>query len=360
MPDITLRQSVLTFTLLCLVGMATLFAGAVHIQSSRLTESNRDSAVRFRTAVAAEELARTLERDWRRIVSLAELATELDPDRLSDVLTGASGDGSRISWIGFANLNGTVVAANNDLLVGQSVYERPWYRNGLTGGFAGDVHDAILLAQLLDNDSTEPLRFIDLARPVMDANGDPAGVLGMHINETWLENYLLEKANIFSLDLFLINPNGEVTASSTGDAPTSADLQILRAAQTGVQSRGSETWPDGNEYFSSLVPEVAYGELPNFGWRMVGRLDARSLNFQADLVRQGAIYAILAGIVLSVLAAVLFSRIFLSPMASLASSAARIAEGSQEYPHNSRVTREAALLSEALTRLQNDRISDER
>jgi len=216
------------------------------------------------------------------------------------------------------------------------------------------------LAQLLDTGGSEPLRFIDLSRPVVDANGDPAGVLGMHINEAWLENYLRETADLFNLDLFLINPNGEVSASSTGETPSSADLQILRAAQTGVQSRGSETWPDGRDYYSSLVPEVAYGELPNFGWRMVGRLEASSLDFRTDLVRQGALYAVLAGIVLSLLAAVLFSRIFITPIASLASSAARIAEGSQEYPHNSSVTREAALLSDALTRLQNDRISDER
>jgi hypothetical protein len=325
-----------------------------------MTDGNLDFTVRFRTIVASEDLARTLESEWRHLIRLSELAAELDPARLSDVFTGTIGDGRRISWIGYADLNGEVIAANNDLLVGQSVIERPWYRNGLTGGFASDVHDAVLLAQLLDTGGSEPLRFIDLSRPVVDANGDPAGVLGMHINEAWLENYLRETADLFNLDLFLINPNGEVSASSTGETPSSADLQILRAAQTGVQSRGSETWPDGRDYYSSLVPEVAYGELPNFGWRMVGRLEASSLDFRTDLVRQGALYAVLAGIVLSLLAAVLFSRIFITPIASLASSAARIAEGSQEYPHNSSVTREAALLSDALTRLQNDRISDER
>lgn len=359
MPKLSLHQSVLAFTLLCMISTAALFTGTVYLQSSRQTESNLDFTVRFRTAVAAEDLARTLEREWRDIIRLSELAADLNPDRLSDVFTGTSGDGSRISWIGFADLNGDVVAANNDLLVGQSVTERPWYRNGLTGGFAGDVHDAVLLAQLLNTGGTEPLRFIDLARPVVDANGDLAGVLGMHINEAWLETYLHETAALFNLDLFLINPNGEVSASSTGEAPSSADLQILRAAQTGVQSRGRETWPDGRDYYSSLVPEVAYGDLPNFGWRMVGRLEVGALDFRADLVRRGAIYAVLASVALSLVAAFLFSRIFVTPIAALASSADLIAEGSQEYPHNSRVTREAAMLSEALIRLQSERVSDE-
>ncbi len=358
MPDITLRRAFLIFTLICASAMALLLTSVVFVQSARMTEGNLDYTVRFRTAVAAEDLARTLERDWRDLVRLSAQAAEMEPRRLSDILSGISGDGSRISWIGFADLSGQVVAANNDLLLGQSVSERPWYRSGLNGGFAGDVHDAVLLAQILNTNSNEPLRFIDLAQPVIDANGDPIGVLGIHINETWLENYLRETAALFNLDLFLINPNGEVSASSTGEAPSAGDLQILRAAQTGVQSQERETWPDGRDYFASLVPEVSYGELPNFGWRMVGRLDAEAIDFRADFVRQGALYASLVAVGLSLAAAFIFSKVFMMPITSLAEAAANIAEGSQDYPHSSRVTHEAALLSDALTRLQNDRVND--
>ncbi len=360
MPNLTLRQSVLVFALLS-AGCAGAFLGAVvHLQSQRLTESNLDYTVRFRTAAAAEDLARTLEREWRDLVYLSERVTTLDPDALTQLLTGAGGDSDRVSWIGFADLNGSVVAANNGLLVGQNVSERPWFRNGLTSGFAGDVHDAVLLAQLLDSGSDEPIRFIDLARPVIDANGDLAGVLGVHINENWLENYLRETADLFGLDLYLVNQNGEVSASSTGAIPAAGDLQILRTAQMGVQSRGEEIWPDGKEYFASLVPQVTYGDLPNFGWRMIGRLDPSTLDFRAGLVRGGALYAILAGIAFAVALAAIYGQIFLAPFARLASSAQRIAEGSQDYPANSRITREAAQLSQALTRLQQDRVSDGR
>lgn len=119
-------------------------------------------------------------------------------------------------------------------------------------------------------------------------------------------------------------------------------------------------WPDGQEYFASLVPQVTYGDLPNFGWRMIGRLDPATLDFRAGLVRSGALYAILAGIVFVLGVAVIYGQIFLAPFARLANSAQRIADGSPEYPANSRITREAAQLSEALTRLQQDRVSDDR
>lgn len=360
LPSLTLRKSIIAFALACLLVMSLVPLGFAYLKGDRLTDSTLDFAARFRTNAAARELARTLEHDWHHLVFLSEQIDELEPDQLTQLMTGAGGDGSRISWIGYADLSGEVIAATSGLLVGQDVSERPWYRNGLNGGFAGDVHDAVLLAQLLGGEGSEPLRFIDLARPVTDANGDLTGVLGMHINAAWLANHLEEASKAFSIDLYLINPDGEVSASSVDETPSAAELQILRAAQTGVQTGGRETWPDRKDYFSSLVPQVSYGDLPNFGWRLVGRLDAASVNFGVDLIRNGALYAMLLAVALIGLMALLFSRVILKPFAKLAASAQRIAEGSQEYPANSRITREAAQLSTALTRLQQDRISDDR
>ncbi|WP_410219370.1 cache domain-containing protein [Paracoccus sp. (in: a-proteobacteria)] len=360
LPNLTLRKSVTGFALLCLLVMFLVPMGFAYLRGDRFTDSTLDFAARFRTTAAAGELARTLERDWRDLVFLSERVNGLSPDQLTHLMTGAGGDGSRISWVGYADLSGRVVAATDGLLIGQDVSGRPWYRNGLNGGFAGDVHDAVLLAQLLGGEGENPLRFIDLARPVSHANGDLAGVLGMHINAAWLQDYLSEAAEAFGIDLYLINPNGVISASSADEAPNAAELQILRAAQTGVQAGGRETWPDGRDYFSALVPQVTSGDLPNFGWRLVGRLDASSVNFGIDLIRNGALYALGLVVALIALLTLLLTRIVMTPIAQLAASAQRIAEGSQEYPANSRTTCEAAQLSTALARLQQDCISDVR
>jgi len=359
LPRLTLRKAALFFALACLLVMLAVPSIFALLRGDRFTDSTLDYAARFRTQAATQELARTLERDWRDLSHLAEQVPQLDPEGLGHLLTGASGDGSRISWLGFADLGGNVVAATNGLLVGVDVSQRPWFRGGLSGGFAGDVHDAVLLAQLLGGEGGEPLRFIDLALPVRSPAGDPVGVLGMHINAAWLTAELRESAQLYGLDLFLLNPAGEVSAASTTEAPSARELQILRAAQTGVASGGRETWPDGRDYFSSIVPQVGYGDLPNFGWRMIGRLDATQLSFGVDLIRNGAHYALLLMIGAIGLLTVLFVRAVLVPISRLADSAGRISDGSQEYPANSRVTREAAQLSVALTRLQQDRISDQ-
>ena len=358
LPRLTLRKAAIAFGAACLAVMLLVPAIFALLRADRFTDSTLDYAARFRTSVAAEDLARTLERDWRDLQSLAERVPGMPRDQLGSLLTGASGDGSRISWLGYADLSGNVVAATNDLLVGQDVSARPWFRGGLAGGFAGDVHDAVLLANLLGDQDGQPLRFIDLALPVIDPNGDPTGVLGLHINAGWLTGELRESARIYDLDFYLLNPAGDISASSSQEEPGSGALQILRAAQTGIETGGRERWPDGQEYFSSVVPQVTYGNLPSFGWRMVGRLEAGQLTFGIDLIRNGALWALLAMIAGIGLVTLIFSRLIAAPISQLAVSAARISEGSQEYPANSRVTREAAQLSSALTRLQQDRISD--
>ncbi len=360
LPTMTLRKALFAFALSCILVMCLVPMGFAYLRGDRITDSTLDYAVRFRTTAAVEDLARTLDRDWRDLAFLTERVDGLDPEQLTHLMTGVSGDGSRISWVGYADLSGQVIASTDGLLIGQNVSERPWYRNGLSGDFAGDVHDAVLLAQLLGGEGEEPLRFIDLARPVTDANGDPVGVVGMHINATWLAEHLRETSETFGIDLYLISPRGDISASSVDDAPDTAQLQILSAAQTGVQSGGRETWPDGREYFSALVPQVSYGELPNFGWRIVGRLDADRLDIGLDLIRNGALYALLVAMLLIGLLTVLVARAVRTPFSQLAAAAQRIADGSQEYPPSFRVTREGALLSAALTRLQQDRVTDDR
>lgn len=359
LPRLTLRKAAIAFGVACLLVMLLVPAIFALLRADRFSDSTLAYTARFRTGAAAEDLARTLLRDWRDLQSLAERVPEMEPDQLGALLTGASGNGDRISWLGYADISGNVVAATNDLLVGQDVSQRPWFRGGLSGGFAGDVHDAVLLANLLGGEGDEPLRFIDLALPVTNPNGDPAGVLGLHINAGWLADELRVSARIYGLDFYLLSPAGEISASSTEEAPTSGELQILRAAQTGIETSGRERWPDGQDYFSFLVPQVTSGDLPNFGWRMVGRLEAGRLTFGIDLMRNGAHWALLAMIAAIGLLTLLFVRAVASPITRLADSAERISEGSEEYPANSRVTREAAQLSLALTRLQQDRVNGE-
>ncbi|BAM91520.1 diguanylate cyclase [Bradyrhizobium oligotrophicum S58] len=109
-----------------------------------------------------------------------------EPGEVRNVLEQLQRTFSEFAWIGFADVDGKVIASTGGLLQGQSVAARPWFKNGLQRMAVGDVHEAILLASLLTQRATdEPYRFVDLSMPVFDADGKLLGVLGGHLNWDW-------------------------------------------------------------------------------------------------------------------------------------------------------------------------------
>jgi diguanylate cyclase (GGDEF)-like protein len=121
---------------------------------------------------------------------------------------------SDFAWIGFADVEGKVVASTGGLLQGASVASRPWFKEGLQRMAIGDVHEAVLLASLLTERATgEPYRFVDLAVPVRDSNGKLLGVLGGHLNWDWASRLIKDvEANDGDTDsdLSIIDKNGIV------------------------------------------------------------------------------------------------------------------------------------------------------
>lgn len=97
----------------------------------------------------------------------------------------------KFSWIGYTDTKGTVKAATQGVLVGKDVSTRPWFIEGQIKNTTIDVHDAILLAKMLkEDDAHSPMRFIDVASPVLDSKGTPIGVLGGHLSISWLNSQL--------------------------------------------------------------------------------------------------------------------------------------------------------------------------
>lgn len=72
-------------------------------------------------------------------------------------------------------------------LVGQSVANLPWFQAAALAPFIGNLHEALLLAELLaaHPDNNEPLRVIDFAAPITDDSGHVVGVLGAQLDWQW-------------------------------------------------------------------------------------------------------------------------------------------------------------------------------
>lgn len=347
----------------CLLGFVlltgALAAGALLLSSEqRLDDYDRkiqETVAERRTQSVARLFARAITADWRQMSALARRLERSSPEELRAQLDLIVGNGQRLSWAGVARPDGTLIAASGGLLEGQSVASRPWFRRGLEGDFAGDVHEAAPLADKLpQREDSGPKRFLDLATPIPGPiDGVPLGVLGLHINGQWAQDYLAETAEIMRADVVVVSREGFVVLGPEEFLGQRFDLQSIRSAMAGAGGAVVETWPDGKEWFTSVVPEVTYGELPSFGWSMVGRIDPATFAAARSELSTSA-WWMAAALALALLgSALLFSRIFLRPIGRLAETAHAIAEGVEVYPHEWRGTCEGSLLSSALARIES-------
>ena len=338
-----------------LIGTVAFLAVAVVFQANvkAYHDDTAEQAVRVRAQALGVFLTRALYEEWRQVESSAKEFSGADLSALQVRLDAIAGSDDKISWMGVAAPDGTVLASTGGLLSGESVARRPWFQQGLSGPFAGDVHEAVLLARLLEPPSGEPLRFVDFSAPIVGANNQIAGVLGAHLNWRWVREVVSEAARQLELDAFVVNREGTVILSTESIDESNAALPPFQAARRGVASNFVETWSNGTTYYSFTVPNLAYADMPPFGWGLVARLDESAFDlpekkFQRQMLAAGAIVWFAAVLVFAFVAGVL-----IRPLRRLSSTLLAQSRGEPtDYIRQHRRTEEAQILSEALARFQ--------
>jgi HAMP domain-containing protein len=256
--------------------MPALVAGSIYAGGlQQQTETLLAEKLRTRGEIGADQFGRRLHNLWKDVDGLSRSVDLGRPEDLRQDITLLSQLDKRYSWIGVADVEGKVLAASGGLLEGQSVAQRPWFRLGLAAPSAGDVHEAQLLAKLLGN-GRDPMRFIDLSAPIRRKDGSIAGVIGAHVDWSWVVD-VLGSLSAPGIDVILISrdqrvlfgPPDLIEKPLTVGAATAAG----RASGTAVHR---ERWPDGRDYMTVTLPTVGYGDLPSFGWSMLVREDLAS------------------------------------------------------------------------------------
>ena len=172
------------------------------------------------------------------------------------------------SWIGFANASGKVEAAASGLLEGDDVSARPWFVSGQTGPFIGDVHEAVLLSNVLNTDKNNPLRLIDFAAPVYDMKQHVVGVVAAHANWEWvnevIESVLPTDARDKHIEVRILDNDGKVLYPFNLTA-IAIPRDALRSGNSGVMK-----WGDG-KYLTS-VTSLHTKNANNLGWTIIVRI----------------------------------------------------------------------------------------
>ncbi len=358
---VSIRTMVLTGCVLSAVIPAAFLIPTFQRSSAGLTEGLVSENLRVRAQFVASELARGLYTHWREIEATAGLfESGLEPSQTRPILDRIAVRQEKYAWVGLAAPDGKVLSATRGLLEGQDVGQRPWFRAGLQGPFAGDVHEAVLLQKLLQPASTEPMRFVDFATPIRRGDGAFVGVLGAHLDWTWVEGLIQGARRDGAIDVMLVSRERTVLVGHESLQGKVLDLPSLRAAQQGSTRSFVETWPDGVTYLTAIVPTVAYRNLPSFGWSVVVRQPVTAALEPLRAAARNAALAFAAAILLVVLVGLYISARLSAPLRRLEAAAGALAEGRTDQPMpEARAYREARGIAAALVRLQN-RLSRDR
>lgn len=288
--------------------------------------------------------------------------TVLDQQTLLNTLQDTYPD---YSWIGFADANGTVRASTKGLLQGKNVAQRPWFPGARNHPYVGDVHEAALLAKLLPtNRSGEPLRFVDISAPVIDAEGRFQGVLGAHLNWKWaadIEAVLKDTSIANGKEIFVLAKDGTVLLGPSNWQGKRLELNPTDFAEVKQNGYQVKRWTDNKTYLTSFARSQGYRSYPGLGWVVLVRVKteiafAPVRVLHSQILQNGLLlssgFAMLGWIV---------ARSITQPMLEIAAVADQIRQGdrSVEIPITSRQT-ETATLSQALHQLISELIDRER
>lgn len=312
-----------------------------HLASDQITRTSGD-----RLDTVARGMARTLSGNLNERVREIELLSRSPSIRYGDWTSAntqqrfndISDSFSSYAWLGLTDSKGTVIVAANGLLEGVNVSARPWFIGGSKRTFIGDVHEAVLLARILGSaDDDEPLRFVDFAAPVYDAEGALRGVVATHLYWAWVqavvERGLPEADAQAGVEVFIFDGLGNLLHPMQ----KLGEIELPPELSNGRVSRVLE-WPDGERWLTAR----AFVESPtndDVAWQVVLRqpLDI-ALAPVIDLRRTLQLTALPVALVCMLLAYLLAVR-FSRPVEALVATARRIAGGdeSADFPKRSNI-----------------------
>ena len=173
-----------------------------------------------------------------------------------------------IEWAGVAEVDGKVIAATDNILLGQYVAQRPWFTQGFNGPSIGDVHSGVWLDMHLPRViESEPRRFVDLSAPVLDAKGEIKAILGVALGWSWIEVLRRNAATMLTgrrnVEILLLGVDGSALLGSD-NLPAGTRFDLSRYGSSGKYI------VDG-DYLVGVARSQGFGEFRGLGWTVVVR-----------------------------------------------------------------------------------------
>lgn len=204
------------------------------------------------------------------------------------LLNALSESFSSYAWIGLVAPDGVVLSSTDNLLKGMNVGHRPWFQAATERPFLGDAHEALLLEEKLSNPSSSPLRFVDIAVPVLSDDGELLAVLGAHLYLDWVanmgESFLAPLQERLQSELIVASRTGDILIGPEGTVGQQLPDRFVSGAQR-EQAGHVTTSLSGNEYLIGYSQLRDRSEYSTFNWLVVVRKPAMKAFQPADDLR---------------------------------------------------------------------------
>jgi diguanylate cyclase (GGDEF)-like protein len=257
-----------------------------HDAGGLLLQTARDMADRLSLEMAARvrEVQSLSRMELLRDTSGTGTVTDSDTNAVRAALERVRSNLPAYGWIGVTDTDGKVIAATDNVLVGESIGAQPVFRNGRQGLWTGDVHEAVLLASHAPQRPGEAVKFVDAAAPIRAADGSLRGVLALQLSWQWaaeMRDALLKpRGTHSSLQLMVYGADGRLLLAPPSGGTPSLPTATLAALE---EHWNVAHWSDGVEAISASAESRSSGEFQGFGWRVVAR-DPQAVS-PADIAR---------------------------------------------------------------------------
>lgn len=321
----------LVFSLMTIV-LTIILVEVIGITATRQIKNNIGNGLAELALQTSDKLDRGMHERYRevRLMSMRKDLTsrEVNLDDKRRVLDERQQTYGFYAWIGLTDPDGKVLAATQKMLEGANVAQRPWFRNALAGNFLGDVHEAVLLAKLLPNPTSEPKRFVDLAFPYHDNQGRLLGVLGVHLSWQWardVERSIIDPIAVRRrVESMILDRAGTVLLGPQGIQGKTLDIKRYGSSDDKPNAFHIETWDDGRQYLVGYSASKGYADYPGLGWTVVVRQNIEEAYAPAKRLQRQVFWS---GIGLAALFSMfgwLVARRIALPLGELAASAQQV------------------------------------
>ncbi|NGM83168.1 diguanylate cyclase [Paenibacillus sp. 7124] len=276
----TLFAGAFAVVIILLTALLSLLIGKESSKTAEVTIGRSLAEVAFQMSYSLDHFMWARSEEVEVLSKLKAFQEPVDKKEIGELLNQLKENLPVFTWVGYMDAKGNVLSATDNILVGSNIKDRPVFKFGIEAPFVGDVHDAKLLAKLLPNPGGEPLQFVDISVPVMDASGKAVGVLAAHLSWEWsrqVESSILTplKENMKGVQVFVVskNDNTIVLGPSTQVGKPMKDAALTEARQ------GKSSWlvnksDDGQAYLTGYAHGDGYMDYPGLGWSVIIRQPA--------------------------------------------------------------------------------------